>query len=41
LFDDVQQRTPVNHGAAPVSMMRVFDGEGWDAAVLVRGEGGK
>jgi hypothetical protein len=39
LFDDVQQRTPVNHGPAPVSMMRVMDGEQWDAAVLVRSEG--
>jgi hypothetical protein len=39
LFDDAPKRTPVNHGPAPTSMMRVLDGEQWDAAVLVRGEG--
>ena len=38
LFDDIPARTPVNHGPAPVAMMRVLDGEGWSAAVLVRGE---
>ena len=38
LFDDAPVRTPVNHGPAPVSMMRVMDGEQWGAAVLVRGE---
>jgi hypothetical protein len=38
LFDDVQQRTPVDHGPAPASMMRVMDGEGWDAACVMRGE---
>jgi hypothetical protein len=39
LFDDAPARTPVNHGPAPASMMRVMDGAQWDAAVLVRGEG--
>ena len=39
LFDDAPARTPVNHGPAPTSMMRVLDGEQWGAAVLVREKG--
>jgi hypothetical protein len=38
LFDDAPKRTPVNHGPAPASMMRVMDGEQWSAAASLRGE---